>query len=127
MWPVYLELVVSTIWAYVIGAIFLLWLLGMFVSLPSYLHVSSFVPGWNGVLLAMTCLLQFSVSLFIDSRYEPKIRRYYFWMIWYPMLFWMLSAATTIVGLPAALLKDRNKRATWVSPDRGIHQEGVNS
>jgi biofilm PGA synthesis N-glycosyltransferase PgaC len=127
MWPVYLELVVSTIWAYVIGAIFLLWLLGMFVSLPSYLHVSSFVPGWNGVLLAMTCLLQFSVSLFIDSRYEPKIRRYYFWMIWYPMLFWMLSAATTIVGLPAALLKDRNKRATWVSPDRGIHQEGATS
>jgi biofilm PGA synthesis N-glycosyltransferase PgaC len=35
----------------------------------------------------------------------------------------MLSAATTIVGLPAALLKDRNKRATWVSPDRGIHQK----
>jgi poly-beta-1,6-N-acetyl-D-glucosamine synthase len=127
MWPVYFELVVSTVWAYVIGTIFLLWLLGMFVSLPSYLHVSSFVPGWNGVLLAMTCLLQFSVSLFIDSRYEPKIRRYYFWMIWYPMLFWMLSAATTIFGLPAALFKDRNKRATWVSPDRGIHQQGVSS
>jgi poly-beta-1,6-N-acetyl-D-glucosamine synthase len=127
MWPVYFELVVSTVWAYVIGTIFLLWLLGMFVNLPSYLQVNSFVPGWNGVLLAMTCLLQFSVSLFIDSRYEPKIRRYYFWMIWYPMLFWMLSAATTIFGLPAALFKDRNKRATWVSPDRGIHQQGVNS
>jgi biofilm PGA synthesis N-glycosyltransferase PgaC len=91
--------------------------------LPSYLHVSAFAPGWNGVLLAMTCLLQFAVSLFIDSRYEPKIRRYYYWMIWYPMLFWMLSALTTVVGLPAALIKNRNARATWTSPDRGLHQE----
>lgn len=127
MWPIYFELVVSTIWANVIAAVFLLWLIGLVVDLPPYLHINSFAPGWNGVLLAMTCLLQFSVSLFIDSRYEPKIRRYYFWMIWYPMLFWMISATTTIFGLPTALLKDRNKRATWVSPDRGIHQEGAKS
>ena len=122
MWPVYLELVISILWAYVMVTIFSLWLLGKFIALPSYLHISTIIPGWNGVILAMTCLLQFAVSLFIDARYEPKIRRYYYWMIWYPMLFWMLSAATSVVGLPAALLKNKNKRATWVSPDRGIHQ-----
>jgi biofilm PGA synthesis N-glycosyltransferase PgaC len=124
MWPVYIELVVSIIWAYVMCGIFLLWAIGHFVDLPPYLHIQSIVPGWNGTILALTCLLQFGVSLFIDSRYEPKIRRYYYWMIWYPMLFWIISAATTVVGLPAALLKDRNKRATWISPDRGIHQIG---
>lgn len=126
MWPVYAELVISIIWAYTITIIFLLWLIGLFLDLPSYLHISAFAPGWNGVLLAMTCLLQFAVSLFIDSRYEPKIRRYYYWMIWYPMLFWMLSALTTVVGLPAALMKNRNERATWTSPDRGLHQERTN-
>lgn len=126
MWPVYAELVVSIIWAYVMCAIFLLWGLGKFVDLPSSLYIKTIIPEWNGVLLAMTCLLQFALSLFIDSRYEPKIRRYYYWMIWYPMLFWLLSAATTIVGLPAALIKDRNKRATWTSPDRGIHQNRTN-
>ena len=124
MWPVYTELVVSIVWAYVIFGIILLWAIGQFFDLPPHLHINTLVPGWNGTLLAVTCLLQFAVSLFIDSRYEPKIRRYYYWMIWYPMLFWMLSAATTLVGLPAALLKDRNKRATWTSPDRGIHQVG---
>lgn len=122
MWPVYTELVVSIVWAYVMTTIFVLWGLGKFIQLPTYLHIKTIVPEWNGVILAMTCLLQFALSLFIDSRYEPKIRRYYYWMIWYPMLFWMLSAATTVVGFPAALIKDRNKRATWVSPDRGIHQ-----
>ncbi len=124
MWPVYTELVVSIVWAYVIFGIILLWAIGQFFDLPPHLHINTLVPGWNGTLLAVTCLLQFAVSLFIDSRYEPKIRRYYYWMIWYPMLFWMLSATTTLVGLPAALLKDRNKRATWTSPDRGIHQVG---
>ena len=123
MWPVYTELVVSIIWAYVMCAIFLLWGIGKFIDLPPSLYINTLIPGWNGVLLAMTCLLQFALSLFIDSRYEPKINRYYYWMIWYPMLFWMFSAATTVIGLPAALIKDRNKRATWVSPDRGIHQK----
>jgi poly-beta-1,6-N-acetyl-D-glucosamine synthase len=122
MWPVYTELVVSIMWAYVMCAIFLLWAIGNFIDLPPYLYIKTVIPEWNGVLLAMTCLLQFALSLFIDSRYEKKIRRYYYWMIWYPMLFWMISAATSVVGLPAALLKDRNKRATWTSPDRGIHQ-----
>ncbi len=122
MWPVYAELVVSIAWAYVMCAIFVLWLLGHFISLPAYLYIKTLIPGWNGVILAMTCLLQFAVSLFIDGRYEERIRRYYYWMIWYPMLFWVISAATTVAGLPTALLKDRNKRATWVSPDRGVHQ-----
>ena len=122
MWPVYSELVVSIVWSYVIVTIFILWGLGKAIDMPSYLYINTLIPGWNGVILAMTCLLQFAVSLFIDGRYEGKIRRYYYWMIWYPMLFWMISASTTVVGLPAALIKDRNKRATWVSPDRGIHQ-----
>lgn len=122
MWPVYLELVVSILWSYVIFTIFMLWLLGKVIALPDYLYISTILPGWNGVILAMTCLLQFAVSLFIDARYEPKIRRYYYWMIWYPMLFWMISAATTVVGLPAAIIKNKQKRATWISPDRGIHQ-----
>lgn len=122
MWPVYLELVVSILWSYVIVTIFILWLLGKFIALPDYLYISTILPGWNGVILAMTCLLQFAVSLFIDTRYEPKIRQYYYWMIWYPMLFWMISSATTVVGLPAAIIKNKQKRATWVSPDRGIHQ-----
>ena len=122
MWPIYTELVVSIFWAYLMCAIFILWVIGQFVDLPTYLQVTSIVPGWNGTLLAVTCLLQFAVSLFIDSRYEPHIRRYYYWMIWYPMLFWMLSVATTVVGLPKAFFKDRNKRATWTSPDRGLHQ-----
>ncbi len=126
MWIVYLELMVSLIWAYLILIIFALWAIGNFVTLPDYLYIKTLVPGWNGVILAMTCLLQFAVSLIIDSRYEHKIKRYYYWMIWYPLAYWLISAAASIVGFPKALFRDRTRRATWVSPDRGIQQKKPN-
>ena len=41
-----------------------------------------------------------------------------FWTIWFPLAFWMISCATTVVGLPRALMQPR--QATWISPDRGV-------
>ncbi|MGM3367017.1 poly-beta-1,6 N-acetyl-D-glucosamine synthase, partial [Escherichia coli] len=69
---------------------------------------------------ALVCLLQFASSLIIDRRYETQIGRNYFWVIWYPMAYWLISLSTTLVALPKTLLRRRRKRATWTSPDRGI-------
>ncbi len=120
MWMVGLELCVSTFWAYMIGLVFVLWFLGLFVSLPGYMQITTVLPGWGGIILGATCLIQFGVSLAIDSRYEPALSRYYYWMIWYPMLYWLIHSAATVVAVPKAILKTRGKRAIWVSPDRGI-------
>jgi len=120
MWFVGLELVVSTFWAYMIGFVFIMWFLGLFMQLPDYMSISSVLPGWGGIILGATCLIQFGVSLAIDSRYEPSLSRYYYWMIWYPMLYWLIHSAATVVAVPKALLKARGSRAIWVSPDRGI-------
>ena len=68
----------------------------------------------------MVCLLQFAISLIIDRRYEAKVGRNYYWMIWYPMAYWLLNMLTTVAAVPMTLLKKGGKRATWVSPDRGI-------
>ncbi len=120
MWLVYLELLISIVWVHVIAAIVLLWLLGLFIALPEPLVIESILPGWSGVVLGFTCLLQFAVSLIIDSRYERNIGKYYYWMIWYPMVYWIVNVLTVLAGLPKAVLKRRGARATWVSPDRGI-------
>ena len=68
--------------------------------------------------VGLTCLLQFAVSLAIDSRYEKGLGRFYYWIIWYPVLYWLLSVMTTLVAVPRTLF-GRRRRATWVSPDRG--------
>jgi biofilm PGA synthesis N-glycosyltransferase PgaC len=83
------------------------------------------IPDWPGVVLGLTCLLQFAVSLTIDARYEGGLGRYYYWMIWYPLAFWLISLFSSIVGLPRAIFKRRGRRATWVSPDRGIAGENA--
>jgi len=72
------------------------------------------------VILGATCLAQFALSMAIDRRYEPGVGRNFYWMIWYPIAYWLLSMLTSVMALPKALLKRRGTRAVWVSPDRGI-------
>lgn len=122
MWLVYIEYSVSAIWSYMLVCVFLLWLLGKFIVLPSHLHIATIVPGWTGVILSVTCLIQFAVSLLIDNKYERNLGKFYYWMIWYPMLYWMINVTATFVGIPKAILKRKGKRATWISPDRGLQQ-----
>ena len=121
MWLVAIELVVSTFWAYVMAFVTLVWVIGQFVYLPPPLGVSAVIPGWSGVILGATCLLQFAISLMIDSRYVNRtLGRYYYWMIWYPMVYWGIHAAASVAAVPKAIYKQRGSRAVWVSPDRGI-------
>ena len=77
-------------------------------------------PVYFGLVLAMVCLLQFAVSILIDRRYEKDLWKTLFWTVWYPMVFWLVSLLTTLVSFPKVLFNQHQKRARWVSPDRGI-------
>lgn len=120
MWGVCLEYLTSIIWAFSMFFAIVFWALHYFVALPDYLVVSSLVPGWHGVVLGTTCLLQFLVSLIIDGRYEKGLGRYYYWMVWYPLAFWLLSVVTTLVAIPRALQRRGKLHGRWTSPDRGL-------
>lgn len=120
MWLVAFEYITSVVWSYTVAIIMLLWLFGLFIHIPEPFHINTIIPGWNGVMLAMTCLLQFAVSLAIDAKYDRGLGKYYYWMIWYPLAYWMVNVVTIVVGVPKALLREEGKRATWKSPDRGI-------
>ncbi|MFQ5488262.1 MAG: poly-beta-1,6-N-acetyl-D-glucosamine synthase [Gammaproteobacteria bacterium] len=120
MWMVYLEFMISVIWAYCMILILFLWLAGHFVDVPEPLRISPVTPGWNGVVLGVTCMIQFAVSMTIDGRFEKGIGRSYYWMIWYPVAYWFLNVLTVATALPRAVFKRSGTRATWKSPDRGI-------
>lgn len=121
MWPILLEYVVSMLWAYTMMTTFALWAMGKFVDLPPAMHVPTLLPAFTGVLIGLTCMIQVGIALLMDSRYEKGLFRYYFWMIWYPVVFWVINVFTTVVATPRVLLRRTGKRATWRSPDRGIH------
>lgn len=120
MWPVALEYLLSLLWAYLMLVVVGLWAAGKLVALPEGLQVPSLLPRWNGVILGVTCLTQFLLSLVVDRRYEARIGRNYYWMIWYPIAYWLINTLTTVVAFPKALLKRRGERAVWISPDRGL-------
>jgi biofilm PGA synthesis N-glycosyltransferase PgaC len=119
--PVYINYLLSVLWSYVMVATLaasVLWLLGIDTS--AFLPQFSLIPQWWGLALAVTYLLQALVSQALESRYENGILRTLFWMIWYPLAFWMITTLTTVVALPRALMRPRKERTTWVSPDRGF-------
>jgi poly-beta-1,6-N-acetyl-D-glucosamine synthase len=120
MWPVLIDFLLSVLWSYVMLAVLLLSLCGLLISLPPALRMPGPLPGWYGVILSALCIVQFAVSLMIDRRYEEQIGRQFFWIIWYPLVFWMIGMLTTVVALPRVLAKRTRTRAVWESPDRGI-------
>lgn len=121
MWTLFIEFSLSTIWAFTYAVSIILFLLGQLLPLPDTIRVYDlFPPQFTGMVLAVTCLLQFAVSLLIERRYEPRLARSLFWVIWYPLVYWMLSLFTTLVAFPKVMLRARQQRARWVSPDRGI-------
>jgi len=123
-WGIAMEYIGSVFWAYVMLAIIIAYILGLFIHLPRLIYINSILPEWYGVMLGLACLLQFLLSIVLDSRYENKnvFTRVYFWVIWYPLVFWSLNMFTVVWAVPAVLFGKR-RRARWVSPDRGFQAD----
>lgn len=120
MWVVLTEVLLSVSWAYIVLVMVLLWLLGMFIPMPEPYLISPLIPRWHGVVLGLVCLMQFATSHWIDRRFEPRVLYNFYWMIWYPFAYWLISWFTVIVALPKTLLRRHKGRALWDSPDRGL-------
>jgi biofilm PGA synthesis N-glycosyltransferase PgaC len=123
-WPmlvIWLNYLVSILWAYAVIYVLVLWFVG---SAAARLglgepHLGS-IPGWWTGVLALTYFCQATLSACLDARFEKGLLRALFWVVWFPMAYWTLSAVTTFVGLPMAILRRRDARGTWISPDRGV-------
>jgi biofilm PGA synthesis N-glycosyltransferase PgaC len=60
------------------------------------------------------------VGILLDRPYDRGLLRNGFWLIWYPLAFWLVSFAAILVAVPRQLGRPRHQRARWVSPDRGV-------
>ncbi|MBT1122120.1 hypothetical protein JR046_20245, partial [Pseudomonas nitrititolerans] len=67
-------------------------------------------------------VIQFTVALFIDSRYEKKNMAGLIFVSWYPTVYWIINAAVVLVAFPKALKRKKGGYATWSIPDRGNTQ-----
>lgn len=123
MWSVYAEYWVGVLWCYAFLLTVVCWAgTQLWPEWPAEMRVPTLIPGWTGVILAVTCLAQFSVGLYIDSFYERRgLRRYLFWAIWYPAVYWLINAFTTVVAVPKGSWQyGRTRYAVWKSPARRL-------
>ena len=121
LWPLYLDYALGVAWAFAFLSMTLAWIVAKTfdLDLPPALAVSPF-PAWNGSVAALVCFLQFVVSLSLDRKYDSSLPKYYLWVIWYPLFYWVVGALSAVWATPRALTIRRGTRAVWKSPDRGI-------
>jgi poly-beta-1,6-N-acetyl-D-glucosamine synthase len=125
LWPVYVEYFLGVVWAHLFLLICAGWLVTSFLNLfydtIPVLYPAPFFPKWEGSILALTCLFQFVVSLLLDRQYEDKsLLKYYFWVIWYALFYWVLCSLAVIASLYKMIFQSK-VTVTWKSPDRGLH------
>lgn len=121
LWPIYAEYVLSTAWAYAMAATLVMATFSIAgKALHNELAIESLLPGWTGLLIAITCLFQTALSLWFDRHYDKNLWRNYLYSVWYPLAYWLLTTLTSVYAFPKALIRQKGKRAIWVSPDRGL-------
>jgi biofilm PGA synthesis N-glycosyltransferase PgaC len=121
MWILIIDFTLSTVWAYSYFLSLILWAMGKFVEMPATLNVPTiFPPAFWGLVLAFVNMVQFITAMTIETRYENKLLRLIGWIIWYPLVFWIISMFTILVAVPKAFFKSRKKRAAWGASDRGF-------
>ena len=126
IWPVYVDYFLGLAWAYSFIICAMLWTLRFLFDITGSGY-SAMLPdlgnpliNWKGSLISLMCLLQFLVSVLMDSRYDKYLLKDYFWVVWYPVAYWIFNALAVVMATPTALRRDMSTTAVWVSPDRGI-------
>jgi len=120
MWPMYVEYLVSVLWAYCFALSVVLWAAAFFVPVPIPWRVTGLTPTWPGMLIATTSMLQIAVGMMLDRRYDLRFGRQFYWVIWYPAAFWLITFLTAVAAVPKVATRARGARALWTSPDRGL-------
>jgi biofilm PGA synthesis N-glycosyltransferase PgaC len=120
LWPLCIEYGMSILWAMLFAMLAVYRVIDLIFYKADLQSVPVLLIGWAGLLIGTTCLLQLLLSMFLDRPYDRGLAKNFFWMIWYPMIYWILSAATAVAAVPRILFRNTEKRARWISPDRGI-------
>ncbi|WP_436861777.1 poly-beta-1,6 N-acetyl-D-glucosamine synthase IcaA [Staphylococcus caeli] len=113
------EQIFSLVWVYLILSILILSVINMNFFDYYYMEYQFTIVILSALILTFINIIQFTISLFIDSRYEKINVLTVFFLSWYPTIYWIINALVAIIAFPKALKRKKGVFATWSSPDRG--------
>lgn len=113
------EQIFSLIWVYLVLFILMLTLINANFFDYYYMEYQFTIVILSALILTFINIIQFTISLIIDSRYEKINVLTIFFLSWYPTIYWIINALVAIIAFPKALKRKKGAFATWSSPDRG--------
>lgn len=120
MWPVLFESTLSIIWAHLFVVLTGLWMMSYAVGLSPV--GASPIPNWWGMTIATMSLGQLAVGVLLDKRYDSAVLKYFPVAVFYPIVYWMMMALTTVVSTPRGLLVKSRQPTRWRTLR---HAEGI--
>ncbi|GBE10116.1 poly-beta-1,6-N-acetyl-D-glucosamine synthase [bacterium BMS3Bbin12] len=122
LWPVFIEAVLSTIWAVCFVILTILWIVSYSVGYPPVgAHP---IPNLWGMLIATFALIQILIGTLMDRRYDPETLHYYPYAVFYPIIYWMIMSITTVIALPALFRHPARRPVRWDTERDSIRGEG---
>lgn len=112
LWPIYLEAFLSTLWAHVFFVMTIIWILA-YASLGWTTVGANPIPAFWGLLVGTACMVQIIIGLWLDGRYDRRIRRYVIFAPFYPLIYWILLSCAAIRATLPGLLRRPQGTVTW--------------
>jgi len=117
MWPVFVESVLSILWALCFVLLTVVWTASYAVGMPPV--GASPIPNLWGMAIATICLLQLLTGAIVDRRYDRGILRSLPYAVWYPLLYWAFLALTTVLSLPYLFRRPVQGPVRWTTAREG--------
>ncbi|MDI6860435.1 MAG: glycosyltransferase [Caldisericia bacterium] len=114
----FIEFVLAYIWSILFIVFSFLWILSKLFLYKGF--TISPIPTWYGAFISLVCLVQFFVSSLLDKKYDKGIFKYYFFVVWYPIIYWTLNPILVFITLKEGLFGILEGKGIWHPPDRKI-------
>ena len=112
----FLEFLLAYIWSILFVVFTLLWILNKLISYQGF--TISPIPTWYGAFISLICLSQFLVSSILDRKYDKDVFKYYFFVVWYPIIYWTLNPILVVLTMFDGLFGEIESKGKWIPPDR---------
>jgi len=112
-WPVFIEAVLSIVWAHAFLLMLGFWGLCLVVGIRPP-GASPFPNTW-GTIVATACLAQLAFGVRLDRRYDRNVSSAYWIAPLYPLGYWLVMSLVTVASTLPAMLRSQPTVARWAT------------
>ncbi len=115
LWFVYIELVLSLLWAFCFIGSILFFIISLIINPQS---VETLIPGWTGAFVSFLFIFQTMVGILIGYRYNKNLIKSISAACWYPLAFFIINPTLAVLTSVEGLFGNSEKSSKWSSPKR---------